>query len=61
MRMMNKKLNMPQLQKIMLEFEKQNERMEMTSDMMGDAVDDAMGVRTGCSANFHACVPSCDR
>ncbi|KAF5836398.1 Snf7-domain-containing protein [Dunaliella salina] len=43
MRMMNKKLNMPQLTHIMREFEKQNERMEMTSDMMGDAVDDAMG------------------
>ncbi len=43
--MMNKKLNMPQLTHIMREFEKQNERMEMTSDMMGDAVDDAMGVR----------------
>ncbi|KAG1669499.1 hypothetical protein FOA52_015666 [Chlamydomonas sp. UWO 241] len=43
MRMMNRNLNMPQLQKIMMEFERQNERMEMTSEMMGDAVDDAMG------------------
>jgi charged multivesicular body protein 2A len=43
MRMMNKKLNIPQLQNVMREFERQNERMEMTSDMMGDAVDDAMG------------------
>lgn len=33
-----------QLHKIMSEFERQNERMEMTSEMMGDAVDDAMGV-----------------
>eukprot|EP00955_Chlamydomonas_euryale_P105363 365632-Chlamydomonas_euryale.AAC.27 len=45
MRMMNRQLNMPQLHKIMREFERQNERMEMTSEMMGDAVDDAMGVR----------------
>jgi hypothetical protein len=27
------------------EFEKQNERMEMTSDMMGDAMDGAFEVR----------------
>merc|ERR1719163_572053 len=31
---MNKKMNLPQIQKIMMEFEKQNE-------MMADAVDDA--------------------
>lgn len=42
--MMNKQLNMPALQKIMREFERQNERMEMTSDMMGDAIDDAFEV-----------------
>ena len=41
MGMMNKQLNMPALQKIMREFERQNERMEMTSEMMGDAIDDA--------------------
>jgi charged multivesicular body protein 2A len=46
MRMMNRQLNLPQLQNIMREFERQNERMEMTSEMMGDAVDDAMEV--GC-------------
>jgi charged multivesicular body protein 2A len=43
MRIMNKRLNMPQLQKIMREFEMQNEKMEMTGEMMGDAIDDAMG------------------
>ena len=42
---MNKQLNMPALQKIMREFERQNERMEMTSEMMGDAIDDAFEVR----------------
>jgi hypothetical protein len=52
MRMMNKKLNLPQLTHIMREFERQNEKMEMTSDMMGDAVDDAMGV----GLLFCACV-----
>lgn len=44
---MNKRLNLPNMQKILMEFERQNERMEMTSEMMGDAVDDAFEV---CSA-----------
>lgn len=44
---MNKRMNLPNMQKILMEFEKQNERMEMTSDMMGDAIDDAMEVRGG--------------
>eukprot|EP00401_Gymnodinium_catenatum_P069701 CAMPEP_0117504460 /NCGR_PEP_ID=MMETSP0784-20121206/24860_1 /TAXON_ID=39447 /ORGANISM="" /LENGTH=155 /DNA_ID=CAMNT_0005299815 /DNA_START=63 /DNA_END=527 /DNA_ORIENTATION=- len=39
---MNKKVNLPGLQKIMREFMKENERMEMTQEMIGDAVDDAM-------------------
>lgn len=47
MRVMNKRMNLPNMQKILMEFEKQNERMEMTSDMMGDAIDDAMEVRAG--------------
>jgi charged multivesicular body protein 2A len=38
---MNRQMNMPALQKIMRDFEMQNERMEMTSDVMGDAIDDA--------------------
>lgn len=44
MRVMNRRLNLPNMQKVLMEFERQNERMEMTSDMMGDAVDDAMEV-----------------
>mmetsp|Transcript_13797 Transcript_13797/g.29774 ORF Transcript_13797/g.29774 Transcript_13797/m.29774 type:complete len:227 (-) Transcript_13797:29-709(-) len=42
MKVMNKQLNLPNLQKIMMDFERENEKMEMTSDMMGDAIDDAM-------------------
>merc|ERR1719333_346325 len=38
---MNKKMNLPQIQKIMMEFEKQNEMMGMKEEMMADAVDDA--------------------
>merc|ERR1719473_1091041 len=38
---MNKKMNLPQITKIMMEFEKQNEMMGMKEEMMSDAVDDA--------------------
>eukprot|EP00891_Asterochloris_glomerata_P000276 jgi/Astpho2/276/Aster-02166 len=41
MGMMNKQMNLPALQRIMMEFDRQNERMEMTSEVMGDAIDDA--------------------
>ncbi|KAJ8620774.1 vacuolar protein sorting-associated protein 2 1 [Cinnamomum micranthum f. kanehirae] len=40
---MNRQMNLPALQKIMQEFEMQNERMEMVSEVMGDAIDDALG------------------
>lgn len=36
-------LKLPQIQKIMMEFEKQSEVMEMKEEMMNDAIDDAMG------------------
>lgn len=36
-------LKLPQIQKIMMEFEKQSEIMEMKEEMMNDAIDDAMG------------------
>lgn len=36
-------LKMPQIQKIMMEFEKQSEIMNMKEEMMNDAIDDAMG------------------
>lgn len=38
---MNRKMNLPAIQRIMREFEMQNERMEMSSDVMSDAMDDA--------------------
>ncbi|XP_041354218.1 charged multivesicular body protein 2a-like [Gigantopelta aegis] len=40
---MNKQLKLPQIQKIMMEFEKQAEIMDMKEEMMSDAIDDAMG------------------
>ncbi|XP_050285396.1 vacuolar protein sorting-associated protein 2 homolog 1-like [Quercus robur] len=39
---MNRQMNLPSLQKIMLEFERQNEKMELTTEVMGDAIDDAL-------------------
>ncbi len=40
---MNKKMNLPEIQKIMMEFEKQTEMMDMKEEMMDDAIDMAMG------------------
>lgn len=40
---MNKQLKLPQIQKIMMEFEKQSEIMDMKEEMMNDVIDDAMG------------------
>lgn len=39
---MNRHMNLPSLQKIMQEFERQNEKMEMVTEVMGDAIDDAL-------------------
>ncbi|CAB3405561.1 unnamed protein product [Caenorhabditis bovis] len=43
MQSMNRQLNLPQIQKIMMEFEKQSEIMDMKEEIMGDAIDDALG------------------
>lgn len=39
---MNKQMNMPQIQQILHEFEKQSEIMDMKEEMINDAIDDAM-------------------
>ena len=36
-------LKLPQIQKIMMDFEKESEIMDMKEEMMSDAIDDAMG------------------
>lgn len=41
---MNKSMNLPQLQRIAMEFERENDIMEQRQEMMDDAVDDAMDV-----------------
>ncbi|CAH1799966.1 unnamed protein product [Owenia fusiformis] len=43
MQRMNAQLKLPQIQKIMMEFEKQSEIMDMKEEMMTDAIDDALG------------------
>jgi len=42
MQNMNKQLNMPQIQRILQDFEKQSEIMDMKEEMINDAIDDAM-------------------
>jgi len=39
---MNRGLNLPQIQRIMNEFEKESAAMDMKEEMMSDAVDDVM-------------------
>jgi len=40
---MNSQMNLPQIQRIMHEFEKQTEIMDMKEEMINDVIDDAMG------------------
>ncbi|KND01568.1 ESCRT-III subunit protein DID4 [Spizellomyces punctatus DAOM BR117] len=42
MRSMNKQINLPGIQKIMMEFERESETMDMKEEMMNDAIDDVM-------------------
>ncbi|RNF02605.1 charged multivesicular body protein 2A [Trypanosoma rangeli] len=42
MRSMNNRMNIPEMQRVMREFEKQNEMMGMKEEMMNDVVDDVM-------------------
>merc|ERR1719461_1422534 len=43
MMMMNKQMKLPEIQKIMQEFEKQSEIMDMKEEMMNDVMDDVIG------------------
>ncbi len=42
MQNMNRQLNLPQIQKILQEFEKQSEIMDMKEEMINEHIDDAM-------------------
>ena len=39
---MNKQINLPGIQKIMMDFERESEMMDMKEEMMNDAIDDVM-------------------
>ena len=39
---LNRNMNLPQIQRIMNEFEKESATMDMKEEMMSDAVDDVM-------------------
>ncbi|KAL1882760.1 hypothetical protein VTK73DRAFT_885 [Phialemonium thermophilum] len=41
---MNRTMNLPSLQRIAMEFERENDMMEQRQEMMDDAIDDAMDV-----------------
>jgi len=41
---MNRTMNLPALQRIVMEFERENDIMEQRQDMMDDAIDDAMDI-----------------
>ena len=41
--MMNKQMNLPAMQKIMMEFERQSQEMDMKQEVMDETVDDALG------------------
>ena len=40
---MNRQLNLPQLQKIMMEFERESEIMDIKEETISDTIDDAIG------------------
>ncbi|ORX68391.1 hypothetical protein DL89DRAFT_268908 [Linderina pennispora] len=42
MKSMNTSMNLPGMQKVLMEFEKESEMMDMKEDLMNDAIDDAM-------------------
>ena len=39
---MNRRMNIPQFSKIMMEFSMESEALDMKEDMMSEAIDDAM-------------------
>ena len=39
---MNKQINLPQINKIMMNFEKESELMDIKEEMMNDAIDNVM-------------------
>jgi charged multivesicular body protein 2A len=40
---MNKKMNLPQLQKVMMQFERESEMMDLKEEAISDTIDDVIG------------------
>ena len=40
---MNRRMKLPQLQKIMMEFERESEIMDLKEELISDTIDDAIG------------------
>ena len=40
---MNKRMNLPQLQKIMMQFERESEIMDIKEETISDTIDDVIG------------------
>ena len=40
---LNNKIKLPQMQKIMMEFERESEIMDLKEEMMSDTIDDVIG------------------
>ncbi|GAA5824572.1 hypothetical protein JCM11251_000481 [Rhodosporidiobolus azoricus] len=47
MSLMSRQMNLPQIQRILQDFEKESSMMDMKEEMMGDAIDDAMDDEIG--------------
>ena len=43
LRNMNKKMNLPQLQKVMMQFERESEIMDLKEETISDTIDDVIG------------------
>lgn len=48
MKSMSARIDLPQIQKIMMDFERENEVMDLKEEMMNDAIDDVVRVWEWC-------------
>lgn len=59
LRGMNNRLNMPKVQAILKEFEKQSQVMEIKGDMIGETIDDVAGVEDDAEERYVGELMSC--
>ena len=56
---MNKRLNLPELQKIMMQFERESEIMDLKEETISDTIDDVIGGEDDEEVGAHCIVPTC--